>query len=64
MTEAKRPLKIFLCHAHIIPLWDGDRAAVRASTPASQTTAWTASQWLDREKLIPSQDWVLIIRKD
>jgi hypothetical protein len=20
----KRPLKVFLCHAHIIPLWDAD----------------------------------------
>jgi hypothetical protein len=30
MTEAKRPLKVFLCHAHMIPLWDADRDAVRA----------------------------------
>jgi len=30
MTEAKRPLKVFLCHAHIIPLWDADRDAVCA----------------------------------
>jgi diadenosine tetraphosphate (Ap4A) HIT family hydrolase len=29
MTEAKRPLKVFLCHAHIIPLWDVDRDPVR-----------------------------------
>jgi diadenosine tetraphosphate (Ap4A) HIT family hydrolase len=29
MTEAKRPLKVFLCHAHIIPLWDADRDPVR-----------------------------------
>jgi len=30
MTETKHPLKVFLCHAHIIPLWDADRDAVRA----------------------------------
>ncbi|WKZ40352.1 MAG: hypothetical protein QY328_19005 [Anaerolineales bacterium] len=30
MTEAKRPLKVFLCH--IIPLWDAhsDKDAVKA----------------------------------
>jgi len=30
MTEAKHPLKVFLCHAHIIPLWDADRDSVKA----------------------------------
>jgi len=30
MTETKRPLKVFLCHSHIIPLWDADRDAVKA----------------------------------
>ncbi len=30
MTEEKRPLKAFLCHAHVIPLWDADRDSVRA----------------------------------
>jgi len=30
MTDSKRPLKVFLCHAHIIPLWDADRDRVRA----------------------------------
>jgi len=29
-TTDKRPLKVFLCHAHIIPLWDADRDRVRA----------------------------------
>ena len=29
-TTDKRPLKVFLCHAHIIPLWDADRDAVHA----------------------------------
>ncbi|MDP1715202.1 MAG: hypothetical protein Q8L41_10715 [Anaerolineales bacterium] len=28
MPETKRPLKVFLCHAHIIPLWDADRDPV------------------------------------
>jgi diadenosine tetraphosphate (Ap4A) HIT family hydrolase len=26
MPETKRPLKVFLCHAHIIPLRDSDQA--------------------------------------
>jgi hypothetical protein len=39
MPDTKRPLKVFLCHAHIIPLWDADRDPVRAlyarlTTPA------------------------------
>jgi hypothetical protein len=29
-TTDKLPLKVFLCHAHIISLWDSDVAAVRA----------------------------------
>jgi len=29
MTTDKRPLKVFLCHAHFIPLWDADRDSVR-----------------------------------
>ena len=29
MTTDKRPLKVFLCYAHIIPLWDSDGTAVR-----------------------------------
>jgi len=28
-TTDKRSLKVFLCHAHIIPLWDADRDPVR-----------------------------------
>ena len=39
MPETKRLLKVFLCHAHIIPLWDADHDSVRAlysrlATPA------------------------------
>lgn len=30
MTQPKRPLKVFLYHAHIIPLWGADWDAVRA----------------------------------
>jgi len=29
-TIAKRPLKVFLCHVHIIPLRDSDASTVRA----------------------------------
>lgn len=30
MSTDNRPLKVFLCRAHIIPLWGADRDAVRA----------------------------------
>ncbi len=29
LTIERRPLKVFLCHAHIIPLSDADRDPVR-----------------------------------
>ena len=49
MTEAKRPLKVFLCHAHIIPLWDADRDAVRGLY--TRLTKDGVDAWLDKEKL-------------
>jgi hypothetical protein len=55
MTEPKRPLKVFLCHAH------ADRDAVKALY--TRLTADGADAWLDREKLLPGQDWELEIRK-
>ncbi len=57
MTEAKRPLKVFLCHAHIIPLWDADRDAVRALY--ARLTADGMDAWFDKAKLLPRQDWEL-----
>ncbi|HRQ22788.1 MAG TPA: toll/interleukin-1 receptor domain-containing protein [Anaerolineales bacterium] len=61
MTQPKRPLKVFLCHAHIIPLWDADRDAVRALY--TRLTNDGVDAWLDKEKLLPGQDWELEIKK-
>jgi TIR domain len=55
MTETKRPLKVFLCHAH------ADRDAVR--TLYTRLTNDGVDAWLDKEKLLPGQDWELEIRK-
>ena len=55
MPEAKRPLKVFLCHAH------SDAEAVR--TLYDRLTADGVDAWLDKEKLLPGQDWELEIRK-
>lgn len=49
MTEAKRPLKVFLCHAH------SDKDAVKALY--TRLTNDGVDGWLDKEKLIPGQDW-------
>ena len=62
MTE-KRPLKVFLCHAH------ADRAPVRRLY--SRPTQDGVDAWLDKAKLLPGQgfdrlnlpDWELEIRK-
>jgi hypothetical protein len=55
MTETKRPLKVFLCHAH------SDKDAVRDLY--SRLTQDGVDAWLDKEKLLPGQDWELEIRK-
>jgi len=55
MTEAKRPLKIFLCHAH------ADKQKVRELF--LRLTKDGVDVWLDREKLLPGQDWEMEIRK-
>ena len=66
MPETKRPLKVFLCHAH------ADRDAVRGLPEGTRLTtlalAGSAREdgvdaWLDKEKLLPGQDWGLEIRK-
>ncbi|MCB9112044.1 MAG: TIR domain-containing protein [Anaerolineales bacterium] len=51
MSEPKRPLKVFLCHAH------ADRDAVRALY--TRLTNDGVDAWLDKEKLLPGQDWEL-----
>jgi len=50
-----RPLKVFLCHAHP----DADKVrALYARLKADGVDAW-----LDKENIIPGQDWELEIRK-
>jgi len=55
MPETKRPLKVFLCHAH------ADRDAVRALY--NRLVKDGVDAWFDKEKLLPGQDWELEIRK-
>ena len=53
VREAKRPLKVFLCHA------SGDKPPVRDLY--KRLTAEGVDAWLDKEKLLPGQDWRLEI---
>jgi hypothetical protein len=53
--ETKRPLKVFLCHAH------ADRDSVRGLY--ARLTKDGVEAWLEKEKLLPGQDWELEIRK-
>lgn len=55
MPEPKRPLKVFLCHAH------ADRDAVR--TLYNRLIKDGVDAWLDKEKLLAGADWELEIRK-
>jgi WD40 repeat protein len=55
MTEIKRPLKVFLCHAH------SDRNTVKALY--TRLTKDGVDVWLDKENLLPGQDWELEISK-
>lgn len=54
-TTDKRPLKVFLCHAH------SDKDVVKALY--ARLTKDGVDAWLDKEKLLPGQDWELEIRK-
>src|SRR5215208_6586615 len=47
--EARRPLKVFLCHA------SGDKLLVRELY--KRLMAEGVDAWLDQEKLLPGQDW-------
>src|SRR5512147_378118 len=53
--KSKRPLKVFLCHAH------ADRDPVRALY--TRLTNDGVDAWFDKAKLLPGQDWELEIRK-
>ncbi|RJP54073.1 MAG: toll/interleukin-1 receptor domain-containing protein [Anaerolineaceae bacterium] len=55
MPDPKRPLKVFLCHAH------SDKDAVKALY--THLTNDGVDAWLDKAKLLPGQDWELEIRK-
>ncbi len=55
MSEPKRPLKVFLCHAH------ADRDSVRGLY--ARLTQDGVDAWFDKAKLLPGQDWELEIRK-
>ncbi len=55
MPEPQRPLKVFLCHAH------SDKNAVHDLYQRLIKDGVDA--WLDKEKLLPGQDWELEIRK-
>lgn len=50
-----RPLKVFLCHAH------SDASTVHALY--NHLVKDGIDAWLDKEKLLPGQDWKLEIRK-
>jgi hypothetical protein len=55
MPEPKRPLKVFLCHAH------DDKSKARELYRYLRKRG--IQSWLDAENLLPSQDWELEIRK-
>jgi hypothetical protein len=55
MTTEKRPLKVFLCHAH------ANSDSVRGLY--ARLTKDGVDAWLDKEKLLPGQDWELEVRK-
>lgn len=55
MPDEKHSLKAFLCHAH------GDKYVVKALYVRLIKDGVDA--WLDKEKLLPGQDWKLEIRK-
>ncbi len=55
MKQAKRKLKVFLCHSK------GDKLKVRKLFTRLITGGFDA--WFDEEKLLPGQDWDFEIRK-
>ena len=70
MPETKRSLKVFLCHAHADrdPVPQGDDmcelyARLTTLAPGASAGEDGVDVWLDKEKLLPGQDWELEIRK-
>jgi len=56
MTEANRPLRVFLCHS------SNDKLVVRDLYRRLDAEGWI-DVWLDEEKLFPGQDWNFEIEK-
>jgi hypothetical protein len=55
MSNQQRPIKVFICHAH------SDKNAARDLYV--RLTRDGVDAWLDKEKLLPGQDWELEIRR-
>lgn len=55
MTEASRPLHVFLCHSH------SDEKAV--DKLVKRLIKDGVDAWLDKEELLPGQDWESKIRQ-
>jgi len=55
MPRSKHPIKVFLCYARV------DSAAVH--TLYNRLRRYGIDTWLDREKLLPGQDWEYEISK-
>jgi hypothetical protein len=69
MPEPKRPLKVFLCHAHAdrdpVPQGD-DMRGLYARLTQDGVDAWFDKAKLHGERsrtILPGQDWELKIRK-
>ncbi len=56
MITSKHPLKVFLCHT------SADKPAIRRLYNRLSAEGWI-DPWLDKEKILPGQDWDYEIRK-
>ena len=67
MPETKRPLKVFLCHAHADTLTGTGRNPVPQGDDMralyTRLTKDSVDAWLDKAKHLPGQDWEFEIRK-
>jgi len=62
MPPDKRPLKVFLCHIMPVGSAHADRDPVRGLY--ARLTKDGVDAWLDKEKLLPGQDWELEIENN
>ena len=56
-VDNKRPLKVFLCHAH------AERDPVRTLHTRLTKDGVDHYAWLDKAKLLPGQDWEMEIHE-